>query len=113
MTLQCPARFALVAVPSRRDEAWIGQLAARLHAEKVTVVVAAPSLEALAIPLAHALGSAAEVDPQLAGMERGVTPWPELEQALQPVADLRRGEAVVVLMAGDTAPPVRWVEIGG
>ncbi len=87
MALHCPATLLVASPPE--DEGSVRALAGRLTGERVLSVVTAPG-EAHGALLAELLGAALETDAALVeGSE---------DEALLGVADLHRGETVVVLV---------------
>ncbi|WP_338751059.1 hypothetical protein [Janibacter alittae] len=104
MTMHCPATLLLTATPE--GEGGVPALVERLAGERVLTVVTAPG-DARGAAVAAGLDVPLEQEP---GLEGG-----ELSSALLgEIADLHRGETVLVLArgTGDPAVPITRIELG-
>ncbi len=103
--MHCPATLLLTSAPT--DEGGVTALVDRLRGELVMAVVAAPDVPGAA-RLAEVLDTSLETDAAFAAV-------PDRD-ALMGVADLHRGETVVVLTPGQEGSEggsgVRRVELG-
>ena len=103
--MHCPATLLLASAPA--DEGGVTALVEQLRGELVVAVVAAPESPG-ATRLAEALDTSLESDAAFA--------TPPDREALMGVADLHRGETVVVLAPGQEGSEggsgVRRVELG-
>lgn len=117
--LHCPATLHLVA-PLPTEQAV--ELARRLRSERIAFVWSSPgpAAGAAAAALAGALDVPQRVDPDLAGLDvahfgRGETADGDCPAALEGIADLHRGEHVVVVgdvPAGPGEALLRRLDIG-
>lgn len=106
MALHCPA--TLLIAPTPLDAKGVGELADSLMGERVLGVVRAPGAE-VARQVAETLAVPLEDEPGLAAAE----PKPSV---LGGIADLHRGETVLVLTFAPSGQPdsgVTRLEIGG
>ncbi|MGO1167229.1 MAG: hypothetical protein ACTMHL_11490 [Janibacter sp.] len=101
MALQCPATLLLA--PTPRDAKAVGDLLASLTGELVLAVVRAPGVTA-AERIAQEIGAPLEDEPGLASAQ----PDPAV---LGEIADLHRGETVLVLTTGGGRTPVVRLEL--
>lgn len=103
MSLHCPATLLLA--PAPRDAKGVTDLVAALAGERVLAVVRAPGAQE-AQPVAEALGVSVEDEPGLAaGAPSSAT--------LGEIADLHRGETVLVLTEpSDGSARVTRIELG-
>lgn len=100
MTLHCPARFLVVPAARLDDDAL-----QRLRDERVAVVCSGPEHRTEAAASAEVLGCPVV---ELAGLD-DTSRWSE---ELEGIADLHRGETVLVVGGAGSAVPSGVVEIG-
>lgn len=100
--LQCPATFYVLG--PGHDDAAAPVLPVDPDCARIAVVRCAPGREAVARPLAEALGCGMLIDGLLAG---------DVPAALLELSDLHRGESLVVLPAGGYPgrPDDRWLHV--
>lgn len=101
MALHCPATLLIAPVP--RDAKGVGDLTASLTGERVLAVVREPGDE-VAVHVAAALDVPLEDEPELAEVDAAGP-----HSALHAIADLHRGETVVVLVPGLAAGETPFV----
>ncbi len=102
--LQCPATFYVLGPGDGPGEEDAAPLPAGRDEARIALVRCAPGRAGLGEHLAGDLGCGVEVDESLAGDVRAV---------LVDIADLHRGESVVVLPASayPGRPPQRWLRV--
>ena len=101
MALHCAATLLIAPVP--RDAKGVGDLTASLADERVLAVVRDPGDE-VGAQVAAALDVPLEDEPELAEVDTAAPP-----SALRAIADLHRGETVVVLVPGLVAGETPFV----